>query len=163
VNTDAILQAFNAQKTDYILIGGMNFLLNHAPILTQDVDIWIEDSPENRTRANSALIAANAEWGATEAEWRPVASSPDWMERQNIFCLTSAFGAIDLFRQVKGLDGEYAACRNRARKQKTPMGVAYLSLCDEDMLRCQLALEPADRKLDRIRTLEDSIRKRRNG
>jgi len=44
MNVDAILDSLNAQGVDYILIGGMNFLLRHVPELTFDVDIWVNDS-----------------------------------------------------------------------------------------------------------------------
>ena len=49
-----ILQTFNAHRVDYLLIGGMNFLLFHEPVLTFDVDLWIDDVPENLRARNSA-------------------------------------------------------------------------------------------------------------
>ena len=55
MNVDQILRAFNETQVEYILIGGMNFLLRHAPILTFDVDLWIDDTPENRARCEAAL------------------------------------------------------------------------------------------------------------
>jgi hypothetical protein len=37
MNVDAILRALNDAQADYLLIGGMNFLIRHAPELTFDV------------------------------------------------------------------------------------------------------------------------------
>ena len=39
MNVDEILGSLNTEQVDYILIGGMNFLLRHIPELTFDVDI----------------------------------------------------------------------------------------------------------------------------
>lgn len=47
MNIDQILQALNGQQVDYMLIGGMNFLIRHVPELTYDVDIWVRDDGEN--------------------------------------------------------------------------------------------------------------------
>jgi hypothetical protein len=38
MNIDHILQTFNTCEVDYLLIGGMNFLLRHEPVLTYDID-----------------------------------------------------------------------------------------------------------------------------
>ena len=120
----------------------MNFLLNHEPsLLTFDVDIWIQDEQSNRARLNSALQDLNAEWGATDAAWKPIGSDAKWLESRAVFCLTSAQGAIDVFREVRGLEGQFDICKHRAKSKTTASGIPYYSLADEDMLRCQEALE----------------------
>ena len=43
VNVDAILTSLNDRRVEYLLIGGMNLLLRHRPVLTLDVDVWIHD------------------------------------------------------------------------------------------------------------------------
>ena len=50
----------------------MNFLLRHKPVLTFDVDIWIEDSEPNRKRCERVLAQLDAEWGRSDQDWRPV-------------------------------------------------------------------------------------------
>jgi hypothetical protein len=40
MNIDRILETFNRRDVSYLLIGDMNFLLRHAPVLTYDVDLW---------------------------------------------------------------------------------------------------------------------------
>jgi hypothetical protein len=157
VDVDHILQTLASQKVDYILIGGMNFLLNHRPELTFDVDLWIEDSESNLARINSALRELGAEWGRTETQWRPVSTDSRWLKQQSVFCVTSPFGAVDIFREVRGLEGQYAECKGRALQRTTGTGVAYTSLSDRDMLACQLALPEAERKPGRVETLLRAI------
>lgn len=153
MNVDGILRTFGTHAVDYLLIGGMNFLLRHEPVLTYDIDFWILDTAENLARCDAALRALEAEWGATERDWRPVAAQPGWLLRQHVFCLTSPSGAIDIFRTVTGLRS-WEECNARAVVGVTAGGVPYRGLCDEDMLACQLALPPEERRQARIDILE---------
>jgi hypothetical protein len=162
IDIDRILAVMNARDVAYLVIGGMNFLLRHEPVLTFDVDLWIDDTPENRRQCEAALAELGAEWGPTEGDWQPVAQlPPGWTQRQGMFCLACPHGAVDVFRSVRGLES-WAACRARAVAGRTSAGTPYLGLSDEDMLRCQLALPEAERKLDRIRALRRAIEERRN-
>ena len=157
MNIDSILREFNGNEVAYILIGGMNFLLRHAPILTFDVDIWIEDSAANRDQCEKALGLLGAEWGATDDDWGPVtAKQPGWLLRQMLFCLTSPSGSIDVFRAVKGLES-WVVCRERAYHGETAKGVPYWGLSDEDMLRSQTALDQNEQKQQRIQTLQEKL------
>lgn len=154
MNVDSILSAMNRRGVEYLLIGGVNYMLRHRPVLTFDVDLWIEDVPENRQRCVQALVELDAEWGPTEQEWGPVTRlAGDWLSRQPVFSFLTKDGPLDVFRAVKGLES-WSACAARARQEATPAGVAYRGLSDRDMLACQLALEEPLRKLDRIRHLE---------
>lgn len=161
-NTDHILTTLNRHRVDFLLIGGINFLLRHAPVLTYDIDVWIEDSPENRRRCETALVELQAEWGPSENDWGPVTNRRDnWLSSQGVFCLTSPHGAIDIFRSVAGLDS-WPMCRGRAATGATALGTAFLGLSDADMLRCQLALPEGQRNEARIRCLQDALRNREN-
>ena len=162
MNVDHILETFNAHRVDYILIGGMNFLLRHAPMLTYDVDLWIEDTPENVNRCERALCELQAGWGASEKDWGPVADkAPGWLTGQAVYCLTSPHGAIDVFRSIKGLEF-WAACRAKAQTSSTMAGAAFVGLSDEDMLKCQVALPQSQRKQDRIRVLKKALEQAEN-
>lgn len=156
MDVDHIFRTFNDHAVDYLLIGGMNFLLRHAPVLTYDVDLWVRDIPENLARCAAALAALNACWGESEADWRPVSVQPHWLERQPVFCLTSPSGAIDVFREVRGL-GTWDAAATRAVAGLTAAGVAYRGLADEDMIACQLALPEAERRPGRIETITRAL------
>lgn len=153
MNVDRILEAMNAQGVEYLLIGGMNFLLRHEPVLTYDVDLWIRDTTDNRRRCEQALVVLEAAWGPTEADWKPVSQMPGgWLERQSVFALTTAHGALDVFRRLPGMDN-WAASFSAAYEGRTAAGVTYRGLSDTDMLRCQEALNESERKLDRMRSL----------
>ena len=160
MNIDQILSVFEKHSVDYLLIGGVNFLLNHVPEMTYDVDLWVQDHDQNLQKTNAALKELQAEWGPTENDWRPVHPEHDWLRRQPVFCLTSPHGAIDIFRAVKGLEGKYDECKKRALRRTTATGIGYTSLSDEDMLQCQLALPEAARKLGRVEALKRSIANR---
>jgi hypothetical protein len=157
MNVDFILETFERQSVDALLIGGMNFLLRHHPVLTFDIDFWVGDTEENLTRVATALRALDARWGRTEATWGPVPDSADWLRIQSVFCLTSPHGAIDIFRAVEGLPDQYDACAARATLEVSPGGARYRSLSDVDMLSCQLALPESLRRLDRTRYLKNLL------
>jgi hypothetical protein len=163
MNVDTILRALNRRKVAYLLIGGMNFMQRHKPVLTYDVDVWIEDTPENRRRTEKALAELKAEWGRDEDTWGPVARlQPDWMGSQYVFCLTSPHGAMDVFRSVKGL-GDWDDSWTESLREKTAGGVPYRGISDRDMLKCQQALEAPDRKPERMRLLKAAVERQRRG
>jgi hypothetical protein len=160
MDIDGILTALHQHEVQYLLIGGVNFLLRHAPELTFDVDVWISDTAENRARLNTALRRLRAEWGPTETDWAPVPEDPAWLLRQPIFCLTTPSGALDIFREVQGLEGEFEQAFRRGIQSQTPSGIPYHGLSDEDMLRCQEALNPSEQKPGRMETLRRAISQR---
>jgi hypothetical protein len=158
-NIDYILTTLNRHQVDYLLIGGVNFLFRHTPVLTYDIDVWIEDMPDNRGRCEAALVELQAEWGITDDDWGPVAAKrPGWLDRRSVLCLISPHGAIDVFRSVAGLTS-WSSCRERAEAGKTVLGTGYFGLCDADMLECQLALPTGQRNDARIHYLTDVLRK----
>jgi hypothetical protein len=160
MDVDRILATMNDCQVEYLLIGGMNFLLRHEPVLTFDVDLWINDQEANRRCCERALTALDAEWGESDEDWGGVAARDSgWLDRQQVYCLNSPSGAIDIFRSVTGLP-DWATSWARASMDATASGTAYWGLCDEDMLQCQLALEAPYRKLERIATLERVLRER---
>jgi hypothetical protein len=162
VNIDRILEEMNRRQVDYLLIGGVNFLLRHKPVLTFDVDLWIDDTAPNRSRCEKALATLNAEWGRTEREWKPVRKLSDgWLSQQQVYCLTSPWGAIDIFRTVPGLDA-WTTCRRRAITGATANGTPYVGLCDADMLAAQEALPPNEQRKDRVDHLREALRRQRN-
>lgn len=163
MNVDRILSALNRHRVRYLLIGGMNYLLRHEPIVTYDVDIWIEDSEANLRRAETALATLKAEWGRSAGDWGPVARRrPGWLKAQAVFCLTTPQGALDLFRRVTGLR-DWRRARAAAVRGKTGAGVPFYGLSDADMLRCQRALGRSERKPQRVLVLEKAVRRGKKG
>ena len=158
MNVDAILRTLNDAQVDCLLIGGMNFLLRHRPELTFDVDIWVRDDTANLQRLNCALRELCAAWGPTENQWKPVPGDWRWLQDQPVFCLTTQHGALDVFRDVRGLESRYTQCRERAVSAATGTGVKFLALSDKDMLTCQEALPPHERNHRRMEVLREAIR-----
>jgi len=157
MNVDHVLETLNSHQVAYILIGGMNFLLRHAPVLTYDIDLWIEDTLANLARCEQALAELEAEWGATDRDWGLVAEKPSgWLGTQAVFCLTSPCGAIDVFRSVKGLTS-WTASRAKAHAASTAAGTPFVGLSDEDMLKSQMALPETARNQDRILALKKAL------
>ena len=157
---DTILETFNRHGVQYLLIGGMNFMLRHDPVLTYDVDVWIADTPENRARCEAALAALEGAWGPTEQDWGPVTKLPaGWLARQPVFSLTTEAGAVDVFRAVSGL-GDWAVCAAHGVAERTAAGTKYRGLSDEDMLRCQEAIVEDEQKPERIRRLRQALKKK---
>ena len=154
-----MLQALNTDQVDYLLIGGMNFLLRHEPELTFDVDIWVADNDANLPRLNRALRSLGAAWGPTEAAWAPVPEDSAWLRQQSVFCLTTDHGALDVFREVLGLEGRYAECRASGVRSQTASGVAYVGLSDAHMLACQEALPEEQRKPRRLASLRAALQR----
>lgn len=154
LNVDAILTAMNDWRVNYLLIGGVNFMLNHEPVLTSDVDLWVEEAGENLARLQQALLVIGAEWGQESALRKPIPLKPDWLQGQEHFFLTSRHGALNVYRVVKGLENKYEEAKWRASLKRTSSGVAYRSLSDQDMLTCQLALPLAQQKPARIARLQ---------
>jgi len=139
MSIDRIFDAFNRRGVRYLLIGGMNFALRHEPILTYDVDLWICDSPDNRQNCELALAELDAEWGPTDETWVSVKElQPGWIQHQSMFCLTTPHGAVDVFLAVEGLK-KWQDSWNRGIESTLSSGTVYRAICDEDMLRCQLA------------------------
>jgi hypothetical protein len=154
MNVDGILEAFSRNRTEAILIGGMNFLLRHQPVLTFDVDLWVRDTEENLERVVLSLRDLGAEWGRDDPSWGPVPAGTQWLRQQGVFCFTTRHGALDIFRQVAGLEGRFDDCWGRSTLEATSAGTPFRSLSDEDMLACQLILPEPQRRRDRVAYLQ---------
>lgn len=159
MNVDRIFETMNRHGVRYLLVGGMNFMLRHEPILTFDVDFWIEDSDENRRRCEAALLELEATWGPTDDTWQPVGNfGPGWLDAKQVYCTLTPSGAVDIFRSIRGLT-DWASCHQRAVNEETKGGAPYSALSDEDMLACQMALDEGERKQYRIDSLNAAIKR----
>lgn len=149
-----ILRTLLDFEVKFLLIGGMNFFLAHQPISTQDIDVLIEDSAENRQRCELALIAMEAEWGKGDSDWGPVSEKASgWLNQQFVYCLLTKFGPLDIFRSVKGVNSFQEASKRSGSKDLED-GVIVPLLSANDLLECQLVLPVECQRLDRVAYLK---------
>lgn len=55
-----LLAEFDAQKVEYLLVGGLALALHGHPRFTKDADLWVRDTPENLERASRTRYAHSA-------------------------------------------------------------------------------------------------------
>jgi len=55
-----LLALFHEHGVRYLIVGGLAFIFHAKPRYTKDMDLWVENTGENITRANKAL----AEYGS---------------------------------------------------------------------------------------------------
>jgi hypothetical protein len=152
-----VFQAMNQNRVSYLLIGGLNYFLAFKPVTTQDIDLWIEDTPENRSACEMALAELGAEWGKRDEDWSLVNQKPSgWLTGQCVFCLLTRFGPVDIFLSVPGLPDFSRARRDATiftidRELSTPL------ISANDLLSCQLALPTIQQKQERVRTLQEFL------
>ena len=78
----------NRHGVRFLLIGGMNFMLRHEPVLTFDIDLWIEDTEANRRNCETAIVELETTWGPTDDTWQPVV-----VVVEPAYCLRSCMSA----------------------------------------------------------------------
>jgi hypothetical protein len=74
-----------------------------------------------------------------------------------VYSLNSPHGAIDVFRFVPGLV-DWHLSRQSSVSEQTAGGVSYCGVNDDDMLKCQLALDASARKPIRVQRLQDKLK-----
>ncbi len=159
LNFRGIFSALNEAGVRWLLVGGMNVFLQHGEYLTQDVDVYVDDSSSNLTAVNRALQKMKATWGPTETTWGPVPDDPKWLLRQRVVCVITEHGFLDVFTKLPGINESFQSVWDRAFAG-TISTVSFRGLNDADMLACQLALPEPEQKLDRIRLLQRALASR---
>ncbi len=155
----AIFQTLDLHGVDYLLIGGLNFFLLHQPVSTQDVDVLIRSSPDNVSRCESALCDMKAEWGSSDDDWELVCNKPSgWLNKQDVFCLLTKFGPLDIFLSVPGIES-FDSAKHRAIKYSYSSSNASHLVSAFDLLACQLAIPEQYRRRDRVKYLEELLQK----
>lgn len=101
-----LLVAFDAERVDYLLVGGQAVALHGAPRFTKDADLWLRDTTENIRRAQLALSTFGAPQHVIEALGAA--------DRLDVVWLGSPPARIDLMKGVPGGDFDSAwATRER--------------------------------------------------
>ncbi|HSL16764.1 MAG TPA: hypothetical protein VLB51_02540 [Methylomirabilota bacterium] len=87
-----ILACFAELEVRYLIVGGLAFIYHAKPRYTKDIDLWVDDDPENVARVNRAL----ADFGS------PALLDP--ADPDEILQLGSAPHRIDILRKVVDFD-----------------------------------------------------------
>jgi hypothetical protein len=87
-----ILACFAELEVRYLIVGGLAFIFHAKPRYTKDIDLWVDDDPENVARVNRAL----ADFGS------PALLDP--ADPDEILQLGSAPHRIDILRKVVEFD-----------------------------------------------------------
>lgn len=94
------ITALNDQKVKYMLIGGFSVILHGYARTTGDMDIWVEQSPENYKNLKKAFDQFKMPvFDMTEQNFL---FHPDW----DVFTFGVPPVAIDIMVKVKGLEFE---------------------------------------------------------
>jgi len=152
-----VFSTMNSHSVSYLLVGGLNYFLLHKPVTTQDIDLLIEDTPQNGSRCELALKELKGEWGRRDEDWGPVSEKRDgWLSSQSVFCLLTNCGPLDIFLSIPGIPNYQAAfLRSIALELDTNTSVRLIS--PADLLECQFAIPEAYRKPERIAFLRGKL------
>ncbi|HUP82441.1 MAG TPA: hypothetical protein VM260_28060 [Pirellula sp.] len=152
-----VFSAMNRNSVSYLLVGGLNYFLAHKPVTTQDIDLLIDDTPENRSSCENALIDLFAEWGRRDEDWGPVCAKPrGWLWGQNVFCLLTQFGPVDIFISLPGISS-YAEAKQESIAFQVDNDLQIQLISARDLLECQMALPEIYRKPERIHYLRGVV------
>jgi predicted nucleotidyltransferase len=131
VNTQDIklvIANFDLHKVEYILIGGFAMAFHGHVRATNDVDLWIKNTPANMRRLREALIAC----GIPEA--RGLRDTSQLGGGFTVFNMMESDFQIDLFHNLKSFkEVDFDECYARA-KTSDYNGVQIRVLGAEDLL-----------------------------
>jgi hypothetical protein len=150
--------AMNRNCVSFLLVGGLNYFLAHNPVTTQDIDLLIQDTPENRTACEIALNELGAQWGKGDDDWGPVnAKHCGWLWGQSVFCLLTKFGPVDIFLSLPGISS-YTDALLRSKSFRLDDEVQVQLISAGDLLACQTALPEIYQKKERIQFLRGVLK-----
>lgn len=95
-----VLRILNRHEVEVIVVGGVAAILQGAPLVTWDLDLVPNRTPENAQRLEAALAELDAFY-REHADWRPKPEAR-WLQGRGHHLLETAEGAIDVLGVVTG-------------------------------------------------------------
>lgn len=123
--TDA-LTALRTAQARFLIVGAHALAVHGVPRATQDLDVWVEPSPENAARVWSALAAFGAPLKDLGIQVQ------DFSTEGNVIQLGLPPRRIDLLTAVSGLDSFAAAWDKRV--ERTLHGVLVPFIGREELI-----------------------------
>lgn len=118
-----LLQALNAHKVEYLIVGGYAVMKYTEPRFTKDLGVWVDSSPENSAR----LFHALAGFGARLAH---DGVTPETFTRPDIaYQIGVAPVRVDILTRITGVEFS-EAWRNRVASTFFGVPVFVISLDD---------------------------------
>lgn len=112
-----LLELFNKNKVEYVIVGGYALAFHGAPRYTGDLDIFVNASEDNASRILKAL---------NEFGFGSVGLSPqDFIEPNNVIQLGYPPVRIDIVTSISGVSWE-AAFQNRVTGRYGDIAVYYI-------------------------------------
>lgn len=138
-----ILRAFAEADVHYLLVGGYAVSFHARPRFTKDLDLWVEDSVENLSRVERALVAFGAPASVLQAVRDAKGLDVAWMGNPPV--------RIDLMKQVPG--AEFSGAWSR-RSETDWDGVHVTIVSAPDLMELKRASgRPQD--LEDLRVLDE--------
>lgn len=152
-----VFSTMNSHSVCYMLVGGLNYFLLHKPVTTQDIDLLIQDTSQNRHRCEQALNELGGEWGRGDDDWGSVSVKTEgWLSGQSVFCLLTQCGPVDIFLSIPGISSYHEASL-RSVLLKLDLATSVRLISSKDLLACQLAIPEVYRKPERIAYLRGQL------
>ena len=140
-----MLSCLNEERVDFIVVGAYALAAHGLPRATGDIDVWLNNSPENARK----ILRALAKFGAPTSDL----SEEDFTTPDFIIQIGVEPCRIDLMTGIDGVEFEEAAS---SKVKKAVGGLEIFVLSKEHLLKNKLA---AGRDKDRgdIAWLEKSL------
>ncbi|HEX4319822.1 MAG TPA: DUF6036 family nucleotidyltransferase [Acidobacteriaceae bacterium] len=126
-----LLSSFSAHNVKYLIVGGYAVALHAQPRATKDLDLFIEQDPEN----GQAVFAALTQFGAPVQGMNP----EDLIEPGSFFRMGVAPLMIEIFSKIDGIDFDQA-WQNRVEvliDEKNGLKALFMSA--PDLIQSKLA------------------------
>jgi hypothetical protein len=95
-----LLREFNARNVKYLVVGGYAFSYYAEPRATKDLDVFVEDSPENAERVFAALAHFGAPLNGVSAK--------DFQDSDTVFQIGVPPSRIDILQTIEAIDFQTA-------------------------------------------------------
>jgi hypothetical protein len=95
-----LLRALLRHQVDFIVVGGVAALLEGAPILTLDLDVLVDQTPENLASVLSALRELKARY--RDPAGRHIEPDAEKLATLRLHLLETELGALDVLSTIGG-------------------------------------------------------------
>jgi hypothetical protein len=114
-----ILSLFFAEKVEYLLVGAYALAAHSNPRATEDIDLWVNPTPENSVRVHAAL----ARFGARVSDL----NEHDFSQPEIVLQIGEAPRRIDILTTLTGVDDFDAAFLERLDVEMGGLSIPVLS------------------------------------